>query len=755
MVAGLLWAVLALQQGASAAEAWRVDQAPVRFTVDLTTTPSHSSAGYFVRIPDGGVLPGPAPDPRVFDEGGTPLKSAILWQNKNSGLGLVFEPPQAGKSVTVYVAGGATLRVWTPETGLTPSPILCIRPGPCKREDAIQLGQLGVVGPLVQFRNEAGVTGHWKRDTLTLAMREDGVGRHPGGALYMLVHVDVTDPGNIWVSPISLSGKMEVAFDGEAVHVVKKNEKRGGEGANVNLKAGLHRLDVYGHNPNGGATGPMMFAWRTPRTSAAELGGIRPADLKYPGTPMFEVRQLTQREIVKSGRAEVREVQSRDGGPVAVISYEPDYVYWFASEDSVLRYDFRALTAVQPTNTQYSWAFANNPGALANGQSLAWLLPGLSDQWVTLTATAGDRKSSSLVPLYAFSDKKGSLENPRLRAGFREACLTMLKSYPPNVDPVERWDDAMWNNLFRSLELLKEDPLVEHIVTERWEAFRKRLPAERMELLEDLFFLETGYRDPKRAIARAEEIAKKTTNQTRAALMRLKQAEIMMYVQKDFDGARKVMMPLLTGEESAADWAKIRMGDWEFLKTNLNEATRWYGEAQSHSKHAKAGAEPAAASGRSPGLAGPVLVAEKRRAEEKAARKGKEPERGKAMEPPPNVADWKVGAIRDVAASEEVANLMEQGFYLEAFRALRRWEHEFPLSKLTSDYILQEAKLYIWLGDYGRARMVLTAYCDQVDASNFLPEALDMVLKCMIYMKEPEAEIQKYETLINKRLEVR
>lgn len=740
---GLLLAALPAWRGV-AAEAWRLDQAPVRFSVDLARPPSHASAGYFVRIPDGGILPGPAPDPKVFDADGTPLKSAVLWQNKNSGLGLVFEPPKAGQSVTVYVAGTATLKTWTPESGLTPSPLLCIRPGPCKREDAYQLGELGVVGPFVQFRNEAGVTGRWKHETLTLAMREDGVGRQPGGAIYMLVHVNVTDPGNIWVAPVTLAGKMEIAFDGQPVHVGRKNDKRGGEGANVNLTGGLHRLDIYGYNPNGNATGPMMFAWRTPHTTAGELGGVRPADLKYAGTPMFEIRQLTEREIVQSGRAEVRSAQSRDGSPVAVFTYDPDFVYWTAGEESVLRYAFQALTADQPTNTQYAWSFANNPGAVGTGPSLTWLLPGLCDQWVTLTATANGKKSTALVPFYAFSDQKGSYENPRLRAAFREACTTMLKAYPPTIDPAEKWDSAMWNNLFRCLELLHEDPLVEHIVTVRWDAFRKKLPEERMDLLEDLFFLETGYRDPKRAIECAADMARKTSNRTRATVLQLKQAEIMMYALKDFDGAKKILAPLATGDEVGAEWARIRMGDWEFLQKHLNEATRLYGEAQGGVKH---GAE--AGGSRPQGLAGPVLVAEKRRAEEKAARKGRE------MEPPPNVPDWKVGAIRDVAASEQAANLMEQGFYLEAYQALKRWEHEFPLSKLSSDFILQEAKLYMWLGDYGRARMMLTAYCDQIDASNFLPTALDLALKCMIYMKAPEDEIQKYEALISKRLEVR
>jgi hypothetical protein len=59
--------------------------------------------------------------------------------------------------------------------------------------------------------------------------------------------------------------------------------------------------------------------------------------------------------------------------------------------------------------------------------------------------------------------------------------------------------------------------------------------------------------------------------------------------------------------------------------------------------------------------------------------------------------------------------------------------------------------LYMELKDYKRARAILSAYCDLVDASNFLPEALKMIKTCMIFMNEPEAEVEKYNKAILKR----
>jgi outer membrane protein assembly factor BamD (BamD/ComL family) len=121
------------------------------------------------------------------------------------------------------------------------------------------------------------------------------------------------------------------------------------------------------------------------------------------------------------------------------------------------------------------------------------------------------------------------------------------------------------------------------------------------------------------------------------------------------------------------------------------------------------------------------------------------------MEPPPDVASWKLAAIRDVAASENVAGMIDQGCYQEALQALKAWERSFPMAKINGDFILREAKLYMALKDYKRARAILNAYCDLIDASNFLPEALGMIKTCMIFMNEPQAEVDKYEKAILKR----
>ena len=47
--------------GILVAQDWAVPQAEVRYTLKLGKKPTHKSAGYFARLPDGGALPGPHP----------------------------------------------------------------------------------------------------------------------------------------------------------------------------------------------------------------------------------------------------------------------------------------------------------------------------------------------------------------------------------------------------------------------------------------------------------------------------------------------------------------------------------------------------------------------------------------------------------------------------------------------------------------------------------------------------------------------
>ena len=53
----LAWAGLLAGAAAAGAAEWHVKNAAVRFSLRLASGPTHPSAGYFVQIPDGGILP--------------------------------------------------------------------------------------------------------------------------------------------------------------------------------------------------------------------------------------------------------------------------------------------------------------------------------------------------------------------------------------------------------------------------------------------------------------------------------------------------------------------------------------------------------------------------------------------------------------------------------------------------------------------------------------------------------------------------
>lgn len=744
---------------------WAVKEAPVRFILGLENSPSHPEAGYFVTIPDGGALPGPFPDPAVFDAAGNPLKSAVLWQNRNTGFSLVFEAPKQGGEAVVYVSGVDKLRLWTPDSGLKPSAILCVRPGAGGRTDAIQLQNFGPIGPMAHYLNVGQFSTYWRGERLGLVMGEgassSGLRKGPF-CLYTLAHLVVTDPGITWVAPVTLAGQVEVAIDGQMLSTFRKNEKRGGLGASINLTAGVHRLECFGYNPAGGGTGPMMLMWRTPKTAPEEMGGKRTPEMKYPGTPMFEARHLRPDEVLRSGRCRVSDVQSREGGAVACFTVSFDRVFAFGGEEPLILCSLKALAAKNPPETSYEWTFGEAPGAVAKGAEIAWLFKGGIDHWVKLTAEAGGKRSESTYPFLPFVTTGSSLDDDSTRAGFYRACLSMLKAYPEKADPFASWDAGLWNSFFRVLDIETTNPLLDYLVTARWDSFRKKVDAGKRSWVEDLFLLGMASRDPKEALKWAAEFCRNDIPRARYVELQAKMAEIMMFYLNDLDGARKVIRPLLLDSGENGDLARIRAGDVEFLARNLNEATRIYGEVQNRSKHAGqvAGAgegerqegdsgKPAAQAG---GTARKAAKAAARAAHKQELSKAQEPP--KPQEPPPAVAAWKLAAIRDVAASEGVSSMVGQRHYQEAWMALRKWEREFPLAKVTGDYCLQEAKFYIAIGDYRRARAILTAYCDQVDASNFVPEALKRIVSCMISMGEPEEAVQKYQKEIDKRMRV-
>jgi TolA-binding protein len=107
--------------------------------------------------------------------------------------------------------------------------------------------------------------------------------------------------------------------------------------------------------------------------------------------------------------------------------------------------------------------------------------------------------------------------------------------------------------------------------------------------------------------------------------------------------------------------------------------------------------------------------------------------------------------VRDTAVSENARALIQQERYTEAKAAMDEWEAEFPMSKLSTDYLVVEAKLLMKLGNPKRAARALGEYCKAVDTANYLPEAMVTALACMIEADAPDDKLNEFVTDIKRR----
>lgn len=700
---------------AQASAAWHVPEAAVRYRLTLAKKPSHASAGYLAHLPDGGIFRGAVVSPVVTTDDGKPLQSALLWWNAESGFSLVFaDPGAAARSVFVYARTDRPPQIWKPDSGLTPSAILTTHPGPDSLAAAQALGRLGRVDPVVHSVNKAGIP------RAPLSIGGDETGRPRPGVFYLLSHVEVTEPGKYWIAPFTLDGATEVAIDGSKITPKEHSKAWGGTGANVDLKAGLHRVEVFQTAPGTGpydstrkGGGLMFLTWRAPAERFKEV----------------EARVIRESEIVRSGACNLDAVESHDGAPVAAARVEPGLTYWFENEDPLIIFKLDAL-ASNAADTTFTWTFPK--GGAVDGSSVEWLFPGFREARVKLTAKNAKGVSQATVPFFGFSTQQTSLEKPQHREAFRSVIGRMLDAYPHTPDPVANWSEAYWNNLLRTVEQGEGFEVLSRLFTDRAETMKKKLAPAQINALQDLL-LDIVQRDnPTGAQQWIEKFAAATGDFNRRNDLKLRHAELLMFYLGDRKSAAPILNSLAAIAGPIGDRAKVRLGDLAFLEGDLNKATSIYADLQNRARIQRNAPLPG-------GLVANQLV-----------------EGGPAQ---PAVPDWRrsplalqggqkpvsaarTGPLQEVALSENVRTLTDDGYLLEARQALQEWEREFPLSKISGDFILRESALSMKSRDWKRARPMLEAYCREIDASSFLPDAASMLIKCVTQAKEPRDAIR-------------
>jgi hypothetical protein len=707
---------------------WQVPEAALRYKVTLSKKPSHATAGYYAELPDGGILHGQTPFTTVMTETGKLLPSFLLWQNPETGFSLVFaDPSDASQSVYVYARTDRPAQYWQPSSGLTPSGLLAVQPARDSIEAARALAKLGRVDASMHVEEKSGI------DRAPLSIGGDDTGRPRPGAFYLLAYVDAPADGSYWFAPFTLEGAGEVWIDGIKLVAKERSKKWGGQGAAFALARGLHRVEVFqtavGAGPYRvikGEKGLMFLTWAPPKEEFKAV----------------ETRVLRFSEIARSGRCSFRSVEAKDGTPVACGLAEAGLVYWFDNEDPLLLYRLEAVSEGQPPDTKFTWTFPDH--STVQNKFAPRLLPGFQEYRAQLTAQSAKGTSQCVVPFFTFGTRPTSLDIAGHRSAFRSVMTAMLESYPRTPDPVATWSEAHWNNLLRTLEDGEGYDLLSRLFTDRWETMQKKLTTPQISILQDVLLDAAGRDNPPEALQWVEKFTAQTTDPVRRNELKLRQAELQAFPLADPKAAEKTLLAL-SGD--FADRARIRLGDLAFREGDLNKATGYYAEVQNRAR-ARRNTAPAVPANPL-GLSGPP--ARKKDIRDFREMKGKGPLPA-ALSSPEGPGPGKAGVLQEVSLSENVQTLVEEGYLLEARQALQVWETEFPLSKVSGDFILRESSYYMKLADWKRARPMLEAYCREIDASSFLPEAIKMLISCVKQSKEPPATIRDLVLKVKERL---
>ncbi len=475
----------------------------------------------------------------------------------------------------------------------------------------------------------------------------------------------------------------------------------------------------------------MYLTWRTPNATLQELGGARSDALPMAGTSRMETRVIKEGEILRSGTCTLRRAEARDGRPVAAIRPLGAKPYWFGDETPLLLHSFEVVAPLSGAN--YTWTF---PGDVTTtGTRVDWILPGFQEHRISLTASAGGGGTTASHPFYGFSTRKTSLDNAGDRRDFRRALRSMAEAFPAGDRAVERWNPALWRTLLRTAELGKGTPLLTVLFRKHADALRKNLAAHELEALQDLFLEATARLSVEECVEWTAAFLKDAGDPRRKGALTVWAAELTLHYRRDLEAAESILRSLNPPErDDLHRLLRIRHGDLALLKGDLNLATRYYASVQNESRIRRSVADRNVVSesgGRAPAY---------------RARIGATMDQVRSD-------DWKLQALVDASASESIRSLIAQDYLIEAREMLRLWERDLPLSKISADYIMLEARLYRAVNDPVRAMGMLRAFCDTVEASNALPEAAPLLLELMLEAGEPPETLRRYGERFRKMLE--
>jgi len=694
---------------ASAGNDWPVDKAVLRWDLQVTQAPSEPGAGVVAILPDGGILPRPAPDPVVMS-GGRELKSEILWFDPNQGLGIVFEPP-SGDSVSVYLKPSGALRAPGSKSAFTPSLLLFTKNTPSASLEAAQQASKGIPG--IEFR--MGLVPF-------IGQRMNLYGTDDNFISYYTGWMRQEKSAKVYFCTISDEGS-EMQIDGRTVASwpgLHKREGgiRGEYGNWIEMTPGLHQIEYFHFEKTGDQEAHALWT-STPITKEHKPSTI-PASA-----------------FVKSGMARPTGVASRDGRPVAAFSTDCKTYFWF-NEKPVNLFRIEPLFPESlPPDTAFSWTIAGE-GPVTN-RDVSWLVEGSDPIAITLSLSskAGGSRATRMAMIWSTQPGAGvkatpagaSVDNEVHRRIYRDALLAMCRTIPADRDPTANWSSDFWTTLINVVEPYKGGA----ILIELFERSRKKIMAlkpDDREYLEDLFFETIRYAKPMETIKWVDRLEQEAKERDRKFYWKLAKVDFYLNTATNLADARREINFLRASAVSAAEnqVVLIRQGDLERMSGNFSEALNFYSMAQDrYQAMAKVGPDK-------PGNEAAALVGMARnKAQLVARRQLTSPNAGSSSRivAPPPTQKWKTFAVHEASFLVTARDLIRDGYLFEARDVLNSWEIQFPLSKMNGDYSLAEAEFYVAAGIYPRAIQILKLARQGTDISSFLPATYALELECL------------------------
>ncbi|NLF21736.1 MAG: hypothetical protein GX590_01105 [Lentisphaerae bacterium] len=701
---------LAAQQAARPPADWLAPRATLRVEAAVHERPADDELGIYLAIPDGGLLPrNPAVD--VRDAHGKVLPHQILWHTPADALGVVFQPPAANEPrVFVYLSGSAGAMPRPAASPLKPSLFVFTRPGNPSLDHARRMAsewppaQGAYGGPTDRIGVRWNPFGHddhfssWFTGWFKLDTRE---------SLYLAT---ISDEG----SEVHLDGSLLVAWPGRHT---RRDGARGQYGKQVTLEAGWHRIDYFHFEVDGDQE--MCLVWRRGRDGKDAL-------------PVFMEGSAWGR----TGRASVQRIDAADGRTVGWVegNLQADGYLWTGNQPVHLHR--LVCRGVAPAaGVAAAWDFGNGcvvPGAAA----CTWLVSGAPTARQTgqlvVTSPAGVSRQTFRFTSFT-TPRPHALGSPADRLLYRQAFLDRLRAVPAGQDPCAAWNGDLWSTLVEILEPYKGGPILGELFERGWRTLQT-LPAEQRHALEDRW-AETLrlLGDTARQLAWIERLEKETRERARQSRWREERVACHLYDTGDLAAARRSAVRLreLAGSPDEIQRAILRLGDVELFSGNRDLAARHYADAQMRYR----------GRGRLGGAEGLSRFEPSRaiRASEAPGRAALRSLRSTTGDLKPSDA-WKLYAVNDAAQSATIRTYLDQGALAEAQTALTQWENDTPMSKLSGDLLLTEARLYIQAGDFRRAAALLAVCLGNDVMTSQLPDIMHLQLDTLMRLKRaPEA----------------